>query len=112
MLSLLVRVALTGVALYAIVTNVPGIAITGGWMTIGLIALIWAVIVAAIKPVLKVLTFPITLLTLGIFSFVLNAALFWGMTLIVPSFIVSGIIPALVGSIVMSLASWAISKVF
>lgn len=97
-------------AVYLTVNIVPGITITGGWVTTLLVALVWSVIVTIIRPVLRLLALPITLITLGLFSFVVNALLFWGMTLIVPGFQVDGFLPALLGSIVLSALSWMILK--
>lgn len=101
----------TVAAVYLTVNFVPGIEITEGWMTILLVALVWSVIAMVIKPVLTVLTLPITLITFGLFSFVLNALLFWAMTLIVPGFVVSGFLPALLGALVLSILTWLIHKV-
>lgn len=101
----------TVAAVMLTVNLVPGIAVVGGWTTILLVALVWSVIVMVIRPVLSILTLPITVLTLGLFSFVLNALLFWAMTLIVPGFAVAGFIPALLGALVLSIFTWLIEKI-
>lgn len=101
----------TVAAVVLTVNIVPGIVVTGGWLTILLIALVWSVLVMVVKPVLTILTLPITIITLGLFSFVLNALLFWAMTLIVPDFQVAGFIPALLGALVLSVLSWFIQKI-
>ena len=101
----------TAAAVFLTVELVPGISVSGGWTTILLVALVWSVIVMVIRPVLHLLTFPITVLTLGLFAFVLNALLFWAMELVVPGFDVAGFIPAILGAVVLSLASWFIQKV-
>ena len=100
------------VAVYLTVNLVPGISVAGGWITMLIVALVWSVIITVIKPVLSVLSLPITIITLGLFSLVLNALLFWAMELIVPGFSVAGFFPALLGSIVLSIFSWLIEKVF
>jgi putative membrane protein len=87
---------------------VPGISVTEGWVTILLVALVWSVITMVIRPVLSILTLPITLITFGLFAFVLNALLFWAMTYIVPGFSVAGFWTALLGAIVLSILSWLI----
>lgn len=92
------------------VNIVPGIALHGGWTTTLLVALVWSVIVVVIRPVLQLLTLPITVLTLGLFSFVLNALLFWAMALIVPGFVVSGFWAALLGALVLSILGWLIEQ--
>ncbi len=111
-MHLLFRFIAVAVAVYLTVNLVPGIALSGGWMTLLLVSLVWSVIITVIKPVLSILSLPITIITLGLFSLVLNALLFWGMELVVPGFDVAGWWPALLGSIVLSLFSWLIEKVF
>jgi putative membrane protein len=60
---------------------------------------------AIIRPVLSLLTLPITLLTLGLFSFVLNALILWLASAFSPGFEINGFIPALIGSLVLSVVS-------
>ena len=110
-MKMLLRYLGTVAAVYLTVSLVPGIAVAGGWPTILLVALVWSVIVAVIKPVLTILTLPLTIITIGLFSFILNALLFWAMSAIVPGFIVAGFLPALLGALVLSILSWFIQKV-
>lgn len=107
----LLKLVGTVAAVILTVNIVPGISVSGGWMTIMLVALVWSVIVMVIRPVLHILTLPITVVTFGLFAFVLNAFLFWAMELVVPGFDVTGFVPALLGAIVLSLANWLIQKV-
>lgn len=95
----------TVAAVMLTVNLVPGISVSGGWPTIFLVALVWSVISLVIKPVLHLLTLPITIVTFGLFALILNALLFWAMVLIVPGFAVSGFLAALLGAIVISLLS-------
>ena len=87
---------------------VPGVMVSGGWLSILLVALVWSVISMVIKPVLTILTLPVTIITFGLFSFILNALLFWAMALLVPGFVVGGFFPAFLGSIVLSILNWLI----
>ena len=89
---------------------VPGI-VSAGWESTLLAALVWSVIVMVIRPVLGILTLPITIITLGIFSFVLNALLFWAMAWIVPGFYIAGFFTALLGALVLSILTWLINAV-
>ena len=111
-MKMLMRFLGTAAAVYLTVYLVPGITISGGWETTLLVALVWSVITMVIRPVLSILTLPITIITLGLFSFILNALLFWAMTLIVPGFQVDGFIHALFGVVVLSILSWLINKIF
>ncbi len=110
-MNLILQLLGTAVAVYLTVNFVPGISVTGGLTTIGILALVWSVIAMVIRPVLQVLTFPITIITFGLFAFVLNAVLFWAMEWVVPGFDVQGFIPALLGAIVLSVANWFIQKI-
>lgn len=101
----------TVAAIVLTVSIVPGVAITGGWESTLLVALVWSVITMVIRPVLSILTLPITVITFGVFSFILNALLFWAMTLIVPGFFVSGFFSALLGALVLSILSWFINQI-
>ena len=106
----ILKFLMVAVAVYVTVSLVPGISLAGGWATLFLVSLVWSIIITVIRPVLQLLAFPITIVTLGLFSFILNALLFWAMELIVPGFSVAGFMPALLGSIVLSLVSWFLQK--
>jgi putative membrane protein len=101
----------TVAAVVLTVSIVPGVSVTGGWETIALVAIVWSVITLVIRPVLGLLTLPITILTFGLFSLILNALLFWVMAAIVPGFQVAGFLAALLGAIVLSILTWLIHKV-
>jgi putative membrane protein len=62
--------------------------------------------------VLTILTLPINLLTFGLFSFVLNALLFWFLATFIAGFGVAGFIPALIGSAILSGVAWVLHKSF
>ncbi|NBV77411.1 phage holin family protein [bacterium] len=112
MVHLVLRVIFTAFALYATVYAIPGITVSGGWQTFALVAFVWVALSLSVKPVLKIVMLPITFLTVGLSSFVLNALLFWGMTLAVPGFSIDGVIPVLLGSLVFSFLTWIIHKIF
>jgi putative membrane protein len=101
----------TVAAVFVTINLVPGIAVSGGWTTVFLVALAWSVITLIIRPVLRILTFPITIITFGLFAFVLNAALFWAMELVIPGFDVQGFVPALLGAVVLSIVNWFVQKI-
>ncbi|HAJ64017.1 MAG TPA: hypothetical protein DCP31_36225 [Cyanobacteria bacterium UBA8543] len=78
-------------------------------------ALVAAVIIglanAIIRPILTVLTLPITVVTLGLFLFVVNALTIWLAGSITSGFVVNGFVPALIGSIVLSIVATVINFV-
>ena len=109
-MHLLLKFLGTLAAVYLTVNLIPGVEIAGGWTTILLLALVWSVIVMVIRPALRILTFPITLITFGLFSVVLNTFLFYAMQWVVPGFTVAGLLSAIVGAFVLSLLTWLIQK--
>jgi putative membrane protein len=72
-------------------------------------ALILGLINAVIRPILVLLTLPLSVLTLGLFIFIINGLLFWFVASFVQGFYVAGFWPAVFGAIVYSLISWAAS---
>lgn len=99
---------LNALALVVVAYVVPGIAVAS--FTSALIAaLILGLVNAVIRPVLVVLTLPVTILTLGLFIFVINALLFWFVGSFVKGFEVQGFLAGLIGSILFSIVSWALS---
>ena len=71
------------------------------------VALILAVVNTLVRPVLFLLTLPVTILSLGLFIFVLNGLLLWAIAYFVDGFSITGFWPAVFGAIVYSLISWA-----
>lgn len=71
------RWLINGLAIFAATQIVSGIHTEGGWAVIAIMALILGLANALIAPVLKVLTCPLIILTLGLFTLVINAAVFW-----------------------------------
>ncbi len=110
-MKLVLRYLGTVAAVILTVNLVPGLTVTGGWESILLAALVWSVLTMVVKPVLTILTLPITIVTFGLFSLLLNAILFYVMAALVPGFAVAGLIPALLGALVLSIISWLIHKV-
>ena len=110
-MSIILQYLGTAAAVYLTVNLVPGISVSGEWMTTLLVALVWSVIVMVVRPVLRVLTLPLTILTFGLFSLVLNAFLFYAMQWVVPGFTVEGFFAAFLGALVLSILTWLIQKV-
>jgi putative membrane protein len=98
----------TAVALGAAARLVPGIHIASGPILV-FAALVLGFVNAVVRPVLVVLTLPLTVLTLGIFYFIVNAAAFGLAAALVPGFTVASLGSAVLGSIIVALVSWACS---
>ena len=109
-MGFLVRWAVNAAAVFLAATFVPGIAVPS--LGIALLAgLILGFVNAIIKPILFVLTLPITIVTLGLFIFVVNAICLALVAWLVPGFTISGFWAAVFGAIVVSLVSWLLSAI-
>ena len=108
MLGFIVRTVVTAVALWVAVSIVPGLSARDG-TTLLLAAIILGIVNAIIRPVALVLSIPMTILTLGLFVLVVNAAMLGLAGLLVPGFTISGFWAALFGALVVSIVSAAFS---
>jgi putative membrane protein len=95
---------LTALALVITAYLVPGFAITSFFAAL-VAAVVLGLLNAIVKPILVLLTLPITFLTLGLFLFVVNALTIWLAGSITPGFQVSGFLPALLGSIILTIVA-------
>jgi len=110
MRNFLIRLAINAIALYAAVQIVPGVhPQSEHWYTYLWLALIFGVVNALLRPLLKLLTCPLILLTLGLFTLVINATMFalagWVGAHFGVGFTVDGFWAALWGSVVTSLVA-------
>ena len=80
------------------------------FLTALIVALVLGLINTLIRPILILLTLPVTILTLGLFIFVINGLLFWAVGSFMPGFHVDGFWSGVFGAIVYSLISWALSS--
>ena len=102
MANLLLNWLLSTFALVIVTRIVPGFEITNFWSAL-LAAVVVGIVNATIGLVLKVLTLPLTVVTLGIFWFVINALMLKLAAGIVPGFSINGFLPAFLGAIVLSI---------
>jgi putative membrane protein len=108
MISLLLRWILSALALLAVAYIYPGVRVES-FFAAAIAALALGLVNAVIRPILVLLTLPVTIVTLGLFLFVINALLFWLVAEIVKGFSVQGFFAALVGSLLYSLITLAVN---
>jgi putative membrane protein len=109
----LIRLLVNAVALWVATQIVPGVSFTGGVLPFLGVALVFGVINATLRPLTKVLTFPLILVTLGLFALVVNGLMLWLTSSLSQSlglgFHVSGFWAAFFGSLVVSIVSALLS---
>ena len=107
-MKLLLVWLINALALIAVAYLMPGVAVSSFGAAL-VAALVLGLINAAVRPVLVLLTLPVTLLTLGLFILVLNGLLFWMVGTWLEGFEVAGFWSGVFGAILFSLVSWALS---
>jgi putative membrane protein len=116
MTKFIIRWAINAVALYVAIWVVPGIVLSGAWTDILWLALIFGLLNALVRPVLKFLTCPLIILTLGLFTIVINTGMLLLTSRIGQTFgfglTVDGFWQAVLGSLVISLVSVVMSLIF
>ena len=109
------RLLINAAALWVAIRLVPGISFEGDWPRLFAVALVFGVLNAVIRPVLFILTLPFLILTLGLFTFVLNALMLWmtssASDLFGLRFSVDGFGAAFLGALIVTLVSFALSLV-
>jgi putative membrane protein len=107
----LLRAAVAALGLWLATELIGGFSIVSPG-TLVLAALLLGICNALVRPVLVLLTLPITVLTLGLFLLVVNAAMLGLVALLLPGFAISGFLPALLGSLIVSVTGWIGSMLF
>ncbi len=103
--AFIVQAVATGLGLAAAAHFVKGVTFSNTG-TLIVAAILLGVVNAIVKPVAVLLTLPLTIVTLGLFLFVINGLMLWLVAAMLKGFTITGLWPAIIGSIVVSLVSW------
>lgn len=104
MTTLLVKWLISSLAVFLVGSSLPGIHVTGYKVAL-IVALVLGVLNVTLRPILKIVSFPITILTLGLFSFIVNGFILWLTSKIVEDFRVDTFWWAVLGSIIISIVT-------
>jgi putative membrane protein len=105
--AFLVHTLTIAIALWVTANVVPGVSVTS-WPTLALAAVVLGAVNAVVRPVLVILTLPITVVTLGLFYLVVNGVAFGLAAALVPGFQIASWTAAILGAFLTSLISWFI----
>jgi len=105
-MKLLLRLAVIALAVALAASLVPGVVVRAGIVNLLVIAVVFAVVNALVKPVLKLLSFPLLLLTAGLFLVVINAAMLGLTALLTDRLAIDGFGPAVIASLLISTVTW------
>lgn len=105
-MAMIFRWVINAAGLMAIATIIPGVVVTSfGWALFA--AFMLGLVNALVRPLLFILTLPVTIMTLGLFTFILNAFMLWLVSTVVEGFAIAGFAPAILAAIFMWLISLA-----
>lgn len=107
-MGFLLRVVINAAAIYLAAAIVPGITVAGILPTLGA-GLVLGLVNAVVRPVLLILTLPVTVLTLGLFLFVLNGLCLWLTSALVEGVEIHGFWSAVFGALIVSVVSWMLT---
>lgn len=110
-MGLIIRILISAVAVWVAAYFIPGVSVSGGAGTYLIVAIVLGFLNAFVKPILTVLTIPITIVTLGLFLLILNVLMVYLTSYLVPNFHVNGFIAALLFSILVSLVTSLIDAI-
>jgi len=110
-MTLIVKWLIVALSFLVAAYIVPGIHVESFYTAL-VIAFLWGVVGLLFRPVLIVLTLPITLLTFGLFTFVINAFLFWFLSTFIKGLEVDGFVSALLGAFIVSAVVWTGNQMF
>ena len=106
-MKLIIRWLLLAAALLLVAYLYPGVSVTSFGAAL-IAALVLGLLNTIVRPLLVLLTLPVTVLTLGLFLFVINALMFWAAASVLAGFNVAGFSAALIGSLIYSLCGMVI----
>ena len=111
-MKLLVRFLATVFTLILIAKYVPGFTVTDFYTAVE-VAVVLGLVNLLIRPIILLVTLPINLITLGLFTFVVNALLIWGIALFLPlhGFAVAGFVPAFYTALILAAVHWLVHRV-
>jgi putative membrane protein len=108
-MGFLLRLCISALSLGLAAKLIPGIYVRD-WFTLFLAAFLLGLVNAVVKPILVLMTLPITLVTLGLFLLIVNAAMLGLVAWLLPGFALAGFFPALFGWLVMALVGSLLSR--
>ncbi|PYQ11873.1 MAG: hypothetical protein DMF80_20290 [Acidobacteria bacterium] len=106
-MGILLSIVFNAFALW-VTTFVPGIIFRGNLVTLLIGGAILGLFNLIVRPLALILSLPLLILTLGLFYFVLNGILLWLASLLIPGYVVQGLVPGILGALVITVINWVL----
>jgi putative membrane protein len=111
-LRILLSIVANAVALIVTAYVVPGISFAGSLVQLLVAGAIFGLLNLIVRPIALLLSVPLLVLTLGLFYFVLNGILLWLFSAFMPGYHVAGLVPGILGSLVIMIVNWVLHALF
>lgn len=105
----LLKLLITSLTIIIAAYFIPGVKIAGFWTAV-IVALVLGIVNAVIKPIIMFFTLPLSILTLGLFTFVVNGLMVLLVAYLVPSFQVNSFMTAVIFSVAVTIINWVLTK--
>jgi putative membrane protein len=110
-MGIVLAIAFNAAGLWA-TTFVPGILFSGNLVTLLVGGAILGLFNLIVRPIALLISLPLLIVTLGLFYFVLNGILLWLVSLLIPGYAVGGLVPGILGALVLTLVNWILGALF
>lgn len=107
-IKILIKIAVNATALYAAGLLINGFSIEKSIAVLAFAGIVLWLGTTIVRPLLKILTFPLMLITFGLFNIIINMLILWGVAFIVPQLEIAGIVPLFMATILISLINSAL----
>ncbi|HZF08377.1 MAG TPA: phage holin family protein [Thermoanaerobaculia bacterium] len=105
----LLQIVLNGVGVFVASQLVPGIHYTGTWGFLLVVGLVMGIVNLLVKPIVTFFSFPLIILSLGLFFLIINGCMLWLAAALMPHHLrVDGCIPAILGGLVIAILNWLV----
>jgi putative membrane protein len=105
----ILQIVLNGIGVFVASQLIPGIHYTGSWGFLLVVGLVLGVINLLVKPIVTFFSFPLVILSLGLFFLVINGFMLWLAAALMPNHLhVAGCVPAILGGLVIAVLNWVV----
>jgi putative membrane protein len=105
----LLQIVLNGVGVYVASQLIPGIHYSGSWVYLLVVGLVIGIVNLLVRPIVTFFSFPLIILSLGLFFLVINGLMLWLAAALLPSHLqVNGCMPAILGGLVIAVLNWLV----
>lgn len=114
MMRFIIRILANSLAIYLAAYFIPGVDVTvkGGWKIFLICGIVLSLINLIIKPILKLISLPLIIITLGFFSLVINILTIWLLTKFIPQLSIFGLAALILTTTLVSIVNWIVSFLF